>query len=397
MSRPKQNILFTHSGGVTSVVNVVAEMLHRRVLQDNRQMFIARYGIDGLLNNELLLSDKLSKETWKKIGQSPGSCFGSSRKRIPENHEQLEALFKTLDQHNIGTFFCNGGNNSQHITHQMDIAAKKIGYSLNCIGIPKTIDNDIMHTDTCPGFGSAAKYTATSVYEMALDLAAMCHSSTQVLIYEAMGRDAGWLAASAGLARKHPHQGPHIILLPEAQFSLENVIEYTKRTLQQCHHCVIVLAEGASDQAGKLQNHPYPYKSLFLNEIIQKNLGVKTHVVLPDYLQRSARHLASKTDIEQTQALSYHAYDLALASRSGIMTSVRRDRTEPYEWSVSAVELSHIAGKVRMLPSSYLREDHLHVSQACIKHLLPLIQGEAYPQYHLGLPDYSQQIYQEQQ
>lgn len=385
MSKHHQNIVFTHSGGVTTVVNQVAYTLHQRAHQDNRMLYIPKYGIHGILNNDYICASNLTTE-WPFIQHTPGSSFGSSRIRLPDNIADFEIIFKQFDQMGIGWFFCNGGNNSQCITRQITKAAQSLGYPLQCIGIPKTIDNDILHTDTCPGFGSAAKYTATSIYEMSIDLQAMCYQNPKIIIYETMGRDAGWLAASSALASTGRKKIPHIILLPEASFSLEAVANHVMTILKQEQHCVIIIAEGALDQDKKLTGHDY--KSIYLSQYLHQACQVKTRIIIPDYLQRAARHLCSKTDVEQTIAVTHHAYDLALKGENGIMASITRACSEPYQWSVSSIGLSAIAGKVKMLPPSFLRDDHLYVSDECLQHLRPLIQGELYPSYKKGIPYY---------
>ena len=395
MSSHLNNILFTHSGGVTSVVNTVAANIALLAKHDHKHLYVPRFGVDGILSGDYQRYDTLSESQWHQIAYTPGSSFGSSRTRLPEHIDDYQLIFQQFETLSIGTFFCNGGNNSQLITLKMQEAADHLGYPLKCIGIPKTIDNDIFETDTCPGYGSCAKYTATSVYEMSLDLAAMCQSSTKVLIYEAMGRDTGWIAAASALAKSHPQSGPHIILLPEAQFSLKDLLSKVRSTIKQYNHCVICIAEGASDIDGillKKRTH-YPYISLYLNEMISGQLDVKTHVVIPDYLQRSARHLASETDVAQTTELAKHAYKLAINGKKGIMTTVKRNQTEPYSWSIDSVELTRIAGKTRTLPNEFVSDDQLFVTDACIQYIKPLILGEVYPPYHLGLPEYSNMIY----
>lgn len=387
MSTRHQNVLFSHSGGVTTVVNTIAHQINLNTQKHDQSLYIAKYGVHGILSSNYINSLNITKPHWENIHQTPSSCFGSSRARLPVDNADFEPIFKYMDQLKIGTFFCNGGNNSQHITLKMYEASQALGYPLQCIGIPKTIDNDILYTDTCPGFGSSAKYTATALAEISLDVKAMCRSSTNVLIYEAMGRDAGWLAASSALAKKHPKQGPHIILLPEARFSIQDVIQYTKKMLDLYQHCIIVIAEGAEDTDGYLASES-GHKSIILNQHLNQALQIKSRIVIPDYLQRCARVLSSKTDIEQSKALATHAFNLALEGQNAIMSTIVRENTEPYRWSVSSVKLSKIAGKVKMLPSSYLRKDQLFVSSACIQFLKPLIYGECFPTFHQGIPNY---------
>ena len=394
MLNRNKNVLFTHSGGVTSVVNTVAHKLYELVQNGPNQLYLSSHGVNGLIQGKLTNASDIPPEEWQLIQHTPGSSFGSSRMRLPSSPEALEKLFTTLEAHNIGVFFCNGGNNSQLITQKMQDAADRVGYPLQCIGIPKTIDNDIYHTDTCPGFGSAAKYTATSVLEMSLDLASMCQSSTQVLIYEAMGRDTGWLAAASALARPYKGASPHIILLPEAKFSIKTVIASIKKTIQTHGHCVICIAEGATDQDNILASHPHHrYKSLHLDALIQQSLHIKTHVVIPDYLQRSARHIASKTDVDQSCALAEHAYKLACRGMRGIMVTVVRQASTPYQWTTSHVDLIDIAGRTRLLPSHFISQNQLDVTESCIQYITPLVNGEVMPPYINGLPHYSYMIY----
>ena len=395
MVNSRKNILFAHSGGVTSVVNTVAASIYQCAKKDGRDMHIARYGINGLFDLDFLLASDIADQEWDKIIYTPGSSFGSSRRRLPKDEETLQKLFTYLDKHNIGLFFCNGGNNSQCITRDMQEAADQMGYPLQCIGIPKTIDNDIYHTDTCPGYGSVAKYTATSVYEMSLDLAAMCHGSTQLLIYESMGRSSGWIAAAAMLAKQGERSAPHLILVPEATFSIQQVITRIQETISLYGHCVVVLAEGADDTDRILSANQskYTYKSIYLNQLIKSQLNIRSHVVIPDYLQRSARHLGSKTDVEQTIALSQYAYQLGIEGQSRIMVTIKRDSNSPYVWSTSMVTLDKIAGKERCLPQYFIHEDQLQMTPQCLEYLKPLIFGEDYPVYNQGIPAYSHLIY----
>lgn len=385
MSSRHQNILFTHSGGVTSVVNSIAYQIYKRARQYDKEMFIARYGIDGILQANYINSQNITSDSWEKIAQSPSSCFGSSRTRLPNDIAGFKPIFDYMDKKDIRVFFCNGGNNSQLVTQRMYQAATLLGYPLQCIGIPKTIDNDILHTDTCPGFGSAAKYTVSSLCDISMDVKAMCKSSTNVLIYESMGRGSGWLAASSALATLHGY-GPHIILLPEASFTIQDVINRTQATLNRQGYCIIVIAEGALDKEKKLNTNSH--KSIQLNHYLNDALSIKSRIVIPDYLQRSSRILASKTDIDQAKALADHAFNLALEGQNAIMTTIVRESTEPYHWLVSSVALSEVAGKVKMLPDSYLSEDQLFVSDQCIQFLRPLIKGECFPNFKSGIPDY---------
>lgn len=382
----KGNILFIHSGGVTPVINAVANAIKNHCTET---MYICPFGVSGLINQQWFPSSKW--HDWPAIAQSPGSAFGSSRLRVPDVDQDPEFytnLFSKLAADNIDTFICNGGNNSQHITLHMHRAAQKLGFKLACIGIPKTIDNDIMHTDTCAGFGTTAKYTATSILEASLDLAAMCHSGPRVLIYQAMGRNTGWIAASSSLAKTHAMAGPHLILIPEASFTAEAVIARIKQQLNAHNHATICIAEGVST-FGPTTTPP----AHSLANMLADQLDAKIHVVIADYLQRAARHIASGVDIAQCDALSKEALNLAKMGHSGIMTTVIRKSNSPYEWAIGTVSLEKIAGHEKTVPAHYISDDQMYVNEACINYLKPLIQGESYPEYCNGLPKYSDQIY----
>ena len=389
------NVLFSHSGGVTSVVNTVASTLFTLTQQNNQALYISSQGILGLWGKAYLKGSQIDDAEWALINRSPASSFGSSRINLATSEHDIHKMFEQFEKYKIGTFICNGGNGSQAITHQLQKLATKNHYPLNCIGIPKTIDNDLHHTDTCPGYGSAAKYTATSLAEICLDVASMCHSSTQVLIYEAMGRDAGWLAAASVLAKTHPAAGPHIILLPEASFSLDAVLEETKSCIQKYNHCVICIAEGALDSEKLLSEHSTNHVAFALSDYIHKHLNTKNHVVIPDYLQRSARHLVSSTDLKQTVDLTKYAYQLAQSNQSGIMTTLVRDQHSPYKWHTDHVDLALVANKIRNIPKHFISENQMFVTKECIQHIAPLIIGEEKAHYQDGIPKYSQFIYQQ--
>lgn len=395
MNAAKPNILFAHSGGVTAVINTVASALAKISRENQHELYISPMGIIGLKQDPLIAASSLTASEWENIHNSPSSSFGSSRAMLPDDPDEIKKMFDHFNNHDIGVFICNGGNGSQSVTLAMHNLAKEYGYPLNCIGIPKTIDNDLNDTDSCPGYGSAAKYTAVSIAEISLDIAAICKSSTQVLIYESMGRNAGWLAAASALAKTHEASGPHIILLPEANFSISDIMRKTKTSIQKYGHCVICIAEGAMDRDKLLKGHITNHVSFALSDMISQKLRTKNHVVIPDYLQRSARHLASKTDIEQAEALTQHAYQLAKEQQSGIMVTLVRNEAETYSWSPSHTDLHNVASQVRRLPSNYVSEDQMFVTTKCIDHIAPLIIGEVHIPFESGIPCYSDQIYRQ--
>ncbi len=382
------NSLFMHSGGVTSVVNTVANTL-RAELGD--RLFVCPYGVTGLSSSTCIRSHEIN---WDHIEHSPAMAFGSSRLRLPEIEKRpnfYQHLFKNLNDKNIDTIFCNGGNNSQHVAAQIAQAAKALQQPLQVIGIPKTIDNDVLHTDTAIGFGSAAKYTAISCMEVSLDLAAMCHTNSKVLIFQTMGRNVGWLAAASAIAKQHPYAGPHLILVPEASLSTDALLEKIQYHLHHHNHVVICLAEGVKHFDSLFPNHPTPAHRL--GALIQQHFNLSSHIVIPDYLQRAARHIASSVDIAQSTAMTKHAIELAKNGQSGIMTTVERINDSPYSWQVGHVPLNKVAGHERPLPYEFLTSDQMHINQQGINYIQPLIQGESLPVFENGIPCYSNEIY----
>ncbi|MDC3181288.1 diphosphate--fructose-6-phosphate 1-phosphotransferase [Gammaproteobacteria bacterium] len=384
----RKNSLFMHSGGVTSVVNTVVSTLHQEL---GDHLYICPFGVKGLFDSFYRSCDF----EWATLAQSPAMAFGSSRERVPnieDDAEFYQTLFTNLAKHQIGTLYCNGGNNSQYIAHRIDQAAKALAFPLNVIGIPKTIDNDVIHTDTAIGFGSAAKYTAVSCLEASLDLAAMCQGQSKVLIYQTMGRNAGWLSASSALAKQHPFAGPHIILVPEATFTKNALLERIQFHIKEHQHVVICLAEGVTLFNDSYPNAPSP--AYQVAQLILEHLKLSSHVVIPDYLQRAARHLASKTDIEQAVAMSQEAIRLAKKQQSGIMVGIGRVSNTPYTWRACHVNLDQVAGRERCLPQQFITDDGLYINQSGIDYIMPLIQGESFPTFENGLPNYTKEIYQ---
>jgi 6-phosphofructokinase len=283
---------------------------------------------------------------------------------------------------------------------QIAYISEEKGYPVQCIGIPKTVDNDLPITDTCPGFGSVAKYVAVSTLEASFDVASMAATSTKVFILEVMGRHAGWIAAASGLAGETPDAPPHFILLPEVPFDAERFLAGVDQTVKENGYCVVVASEGLKNQDGKFLSEQglrdaFGHAQLggvapVLASLVKEKLGHKYHWAVSDYLQRSARHIASKTDVEQAYALGYHAVEMAIQGVKGMMPIIQRDNDAPYEWSIQPVSLAEVANQERKLPAEYIRDDGMGITDACRRYLRPLIQGEAYPPYgENGLPDYA--------
>lgn len=399
-----KNIFYAQSGGATSVINATAcgvIQTARKYPNQIGKVFAGKNGILGALNNELIDTSQLSDETIAALYHTPGSAFGSCRyklKGLEENRHEYEKLIELFAANNIGYFFYNGGNDSQDTTHKISLMGQKMGHKLVCIGLPKTIDNDLPFTDCCPGFGSVAKYVATSIREASLDLASMATTSTKVFILEVMGRHTGWIAAAAGLASEHEGQAPHIILFPERHFEVAQFIVRVDETVKKYGFCSIVVSEGVKTAEGKFLtnadlNDAFGHAQLggvapLIAELVKQKLKYKCHWAVADYLQRAARHIASQTDVDHAYTLGKTSIEYALAGKSGIMLTIERKQDDPYRWLVGEVALEKVANLERKVPMEYLSEDGFHITDACRTYLLPLIQGEAYPPYKNGLPDY---------
>lgn len=403
MSRA-QNIFYAHSGGVTSVINATASGViqeARRRKNDLGKVLIGKNGILGALEEQLIDADQLSQAEVEALTYTPASAFGSCRyklKSLDENRREYERLIEVFKAHNIGTFFYNGGNDSQDTAHKVWQMSIAMDYPLTCIGIPKTIDNDLPHTDCCPGFGSVAKYVATSIMEASFDVASMAASSTKVFILEVMGRHAGWITAAGGLASKTDAMGPHILLFPEIPFHPDECLAKVKACVEAYGFCSIVASEGIRNVSGKFiaegqRKDAFGHRQLggvapILAAMIQDQLHLKQHWAVADYLQRSARHIASQTDVDQAFALGQSAVNAARAGQNGVMMCIERTSHSPYQWAVGSVPLASVANIERTLPADFIREDGFHITPKARTYLLPLIQGEAFPPFSNGLPDY---------
>ena len=400
-TRPAGTLLYAQSGGVTAVINATASAVITAARARRVKVLAARNGILGALREELVDTSKESAAAIRALAHTPGGAFGSCRvklKSLEADRAKYERLLEVLRAHDVRWFLYNGGNDSADTALKVSQLAKEFGYPLTCVGVPKTIDNDLAVTDCCPGFGSAAKYTAVSVGEAALDVAAMADTSTKVFVYEAMGRHAGWLAASAGLAGQGPDDAPHIILFPERPYDEAAFFAQVKATVERVGYCVVVASEGIRRADGSFVADAGGGKDAFghtqlggvashLAGRVKDALGYKVHWTLPDYLQRSARHLASKTDLEQAQAVGAAAVELALASRNAVMPVIVRTSDAPYRWKVEAAPLAKIANHEKKMPAGFIRKDGFGITAAARRYLEPLIRGEAPQPYgRNGLP-----------
>lgn len=401
---PKRNAFYAQSGGVTAVINASAAGVIETA-RENKQVigkvYAGRNGIIGALREELIDTSKESKSAIAQLRNTPSGAFGSCRhklKSLEENRAEYERLIEVFKAHNIGYFFYNGGGDSADTCLKVSQLSKTMGYPLQAIHIPKTIDNDLPLTDNCPGFGSVAKYIAISTREAAMDVASMCETSTKVFILEVMGRHAGWIAAAGGLAAEHEGDAPHIILFPEIAFNPKKFLAKVKRCVKQHGFCVIVASEGARYKDGTLLagsshkdafgHHQLGGLAPTLAEMIKSELGFKYHWAVADYLQRAARHIASTTDVEQAYAVGAAAVRLALEGKNAIMPAVVRGKGKRYSWSIGEAPLEKVANKEKMMPRNYITQDGFGITEEARAYLLPLIAGEAYPPYKKGLPQY---------
>ncbi len=384
-------LLYAQSGGVTAVINATASAVIQAARARKIKVLAAKNGILGALREELIDTSRLSLAQVRALAHTPGGAFGSCRVKLKSleadaaRYQRLLAVFKA---HDVRWFLYNGGNDSADTALKLSRLAAASGYPLTCIGVPKTVDNDLVGTDCCPGFGSAAKYTAVSIREAALDVAAMAETSTKVFVYEVMGRHAGWLAAAAGLAGQSEDAAPHVILFPEVVFDEAKFLAKVKATVAKVGYCVVVVSEGLKHANGKFVAESEGSVDAFghsqlggvgplIAAMVKDTLGMKVHWTVPDYLQRSARHLASKTDLAQALAVGKAAVDYALKSMNGVMPIIVRTSDKPYRWKIQAEPLENIANAEKKMPANFIRKDGYGITPACRRYLEPLIKGEA--------------------
>jgi ATP-dependent phosphofructokinase / diphosphate-dependent phosphofructokinase len=399
-----RNAFYAQSGGVTAVINASA----CGVLETARQhperigkVYAGRNGIIGALTEDLIDTSLESDAAIAALKHTPGAAFGSCRYKlgsIHEHHAQYERLLEVFRAHDIGFFFYNGGGDSQDTAYKVSQLGAELACDVICVGIPKTIDNDLPITDCSPGFGSVAKYVGTSLREAALDLAAMSRTSTKVFTLEVMGRHAGWTTAACALAAEYEGDAPHILLLPEVAFDEERFLTKVVEALERHAQCVIAVSEGVKGPDGEFLSAPGSKDSFghaqlggvapVITNLISTKLGCKCHWAVPDYLLRSARHIASETDLQQAYAVGRAAVEFAIAGRNAVMPAIRRLSDAPYRWDIIAAPLSEVANREKLLPADFISADGFGITEAARRYLAPLIIGEAYPPFKDGLPDY---------
>jgi len=399
-----RNAFYAQSGGVTAVINATAcgvietARKHRSRIAN---VYAGRNGIIGALTEDMIDTNRERANTIAALRHTPGGAFGSARyklKGLEENRAEYERLVEVFRAHDIGYFFYNGGNDSMDTAHKVSLISKQMGFPVTCLGIPKTVDNDLPVTDNCPGFGSVAKYVAVSTLEAALDVMSMAKTSTKVFVLEVMGRHAGWIAAAGGLAGSKPEDAPHIILFPEIPFNKRAFLKRVRECVRKYDYCVIVVSEGARYANGKFlaeagTRDAFGHAQLggvapVVASMVRDNLGFKYHYAVADYLQRSARHIASAVDVDQAYAVGRAAVQFALAGQTAVMPVIKRVSDKPYRWRIESAPLSRIANKEKMLPRRYITKDGFGITAAARRYLEPLIRGEDYPPYINGLPKY---------
>jgi 6-phosphofructokinase 1 len=399
-----KNAFYAQSGGVTAVINASA----CGVIETARQhpgkigkLYAGRDGIIGALTEDLIDTSLESAADIARLRHTPGGAFGSCRyklKSLEEHRAQYERLIEVFRAHDIGYFLYNGGNDSMDTAWKVSQLATRLDFPLVCVGIPKTVDNDLAGTDNCPGFGSVAKYVATSIREAGFDVASMARTSTKIFVLEVMGRHAGWITAACGLASEAEQEAPHLLLFPEIPFDLEAFLQRVDQCVQRYGYCAIAASEGLRDANGKLIAETgtldaFGHAQLggvgqWVAQRIQERLGYKYHWALADYLQRAARHIASATDVEQAYAVGCAAVEAALAGKNAVMPAIRRLSDAPYAWEIALTELRQVANVEKKMPREFISPDGFGITDACRRYLSPLVEGEDAPPFVRGLPDY---------
>ncbi len=399
-----KNAFYAQSGGVTAVINVSAcgVIETAREHKDKIGKLLAgRNGIIGALTEELIDTSTERSAAIAALRHTPAGAFGSCRYKLkdPETDKrEYERLIDVFKAHDIGYFFYNGGGDSADTCHKISTFSEKVGYPVQAIHVPKTIDNDLPFTDTCPGFGSVAKYVAVSTRETAFDVRAMSRTSTKVFVIEVMGRHAGWIAAAGALAADENNDIPVVMLFPEIPFDAPRLIGKVKQMVEKHEHCVIVVSEGTKSADGRFiadqgTRDAFGHVQLggaapVVADLVKAELGYKSHWAVSDYLQRAARHIASGTDVAQAYAVGSAAVEMAIAGDNAVMPSIVRTSSNPYTWEIGKVDLAQVANVEKLVPRDFISDDGFGITAACREYLVPLIQGEDYPPYHNGMPNY---------
>jgi len=399
-----KNAFYAQSGGVTAVINASACGVIETARKNSDKIanvYAGRNGIIGALTENLIDTSYETDADIASLKFTPSGAFGSCRyklKGLEENMAQYKRLIEIFKAHNIGYFFYNGGGDSADTCYKIAMLSEKMDFPIQAVHIPKTVDNDLPITDVCPGFGSVAKYIAISTREASYDVLSMAKTSTKVFVIEVMGRHAGWIAAAGGLAADEDNDIPIVILFPEIKFNQEAFLARVNANVEKYEYCSVVVSEGARWPDGKFlaeqgTRDAFGHSQLggaapVVANMIKEALGYKYHWAVADYLQRSARHIASKTDVEQAYALGKAAVDMAIAGENAVMPTIVRKSDSPYVWEIGKAKLEDVANIEKMMPKEFITDDGFGITEACRRYLLPLIEGEDYPPYKNGMPKY---------
>jgi len=399
-----RNAFYAQSGGVTAVINASAAGVIETARKHKRhigKVYAGRNGILGALTEDLIDTSRESDAAIKALTNTPGGAFGSARyklKGVEKGGQEYERLIEVFRAHDIGYFFYNGGNDSADTCLKVSRISETMGYPIVAVHVPKTVDNDLPITDTCPGFGSVAKYVATSMMEAVLDVESMAKTSTKVFILEVMGRHAGWITAATGLASRKPAEGPHILLFPEIPWNEEAFLARVQESVKQYGYCAVGASEGLQDAEGKFLSESglrdaFGHAQLggvapMLAGLVRDKLKMKQHWAVADYLQRAARHIASKADLEQSYAVGKAAVEYAVKGMNSVMPTIVRISSRPYKWKIGVAKLSDVANVEKKMPRDFITPDGFQITARCRNYLAPLIAGEAFPPFENGLPKY---------
>ena len=399
-----RNAFYAQSGGVTAVINASAAGVIETARKHRRhigKVYAGRNGIIGALTEDLIDTSRESPAAIRALTHTPGGAFGSARyklKGVEKGGHEYERLIEVFKAHDIGYFFYNGGNDSADTCLKVSQMSEKMGYPIVAVHVPKTVDNDLAVTDCCPGFGSVAKYVATSMREAAFDVASMAKTSTRVFVLEVMGRHAGWITAAVGLADDEQTPIPLVLLFPEIPFDEVKFLAVVEEKIKRSGYCCVGVSEGLQDASGKLlaeagTKDAFGHAQLggvgpLIASLVKDKLGQKYHWAVADYLQRAARHIASKTDLEQAYAVGKAAVELAIAGKNAVMPAILRTSNQPYRWKIGVAPLDKVANVEKKLPRDYITPDGFGITAKARAYLSPLVRGEDYPPFRDGLPRY---------
>ncbi len=400
----KKNAFYAQSGGVTAVINASACGVietARKHKDKIGKVYAGRNGIIGALTEDLIDTNKESKSAIAALRHTPSGAFGSCRfklKSLEDNQREYERLIEVFKAHNIGYFFYNGGGDSADTCLKVSQIGEKMGYPITAVHVPKTVDNDLPITDNCPGFGSVAKYIAVSTMEASFDVASMCATSTKVFVLEVMGRHAGWIAAAGAMASTDDHEIPIVVLFPEVEFDQKKFLASVDEKVKKFGYCSVVVSEGVHWPDGRFLaetglKDAFGHSQLggaapVVANMIQDGLGYKYHWGVADYMQRAARHIASKSDVDQAYATGKAAVEFALKGHNSVMPAIKRTSNKPYRWKIEMAPLSKVANVEKMMPKNFISKDGFGITKKCREYLAPLMKGEDYPPYKNGLPKY---------